>query len=68
VSGHTLRPAAGFNWMQIAWGAPDQVRTAFCSYCDQPLDEDACNLILWREDGWAAEFCTDCQRRWWGLE
>jgi hypothetical protein len=62
-----LRPKDGFVWMKIQWGAPDQVRTVFCSYCDQPLDDESVPLILWREDGWCAEFCDACQRDWWGV-
>jgi len=71
--GNTLRPLPGFNWMQVSWGAPDEVRTVRCSYCDSPLgdpeDEDRdIPLILWNEADWCAEFCTACQRRWWGFE
>ena len=25
-------------------------------------------LILWRQDGAAAEFCDACQATWWGFE
>jgi hypothetical protein len=63
----TLKPRAGFNWTQVSWGGPDERRTDKCSYCDAPLTEDEVPLILWNNDGWAAEFCEACQRRWWGL-
>lgn len=64
-----LTPTAGFNWAQVAWGAPDEVRRENCSYCDSPLGEDEMPLILWRKgDGWCAEFCTTCQSRWWGFQ
>jgi hypothetical protein len=64
----SLSPMPGFNWSQVGWGAPDQVRTLQCSYCDEPLDDEEMPLILWRGDGWCAEFCEACQRKWWGLE
>ena len=62
-----LFPKAGFVWMKIQWDAPDEIRTSFCSYCDRPLDEDSVPLIIWREDGWCAEFCDDCERDWFGF-
>ncbi|MBO0716438.1 MAG: hypothetical protein J2P55_03755 [Rhizobiales bacterium] len=66
----TLRPKAGFDWTLINWGAPDQRRTKHCSYCDEPLpldDDQFVPLILWNAEGWCAEFCDTCQRKWWGL-
>lgn len=68
MSDMRLTPALGFNWFQVAWGAPDQVRTLSCSYCDKPIGDDDVPLILWRIDHWCAEFCVECQRRWWGME
>ena len=66
-----LRAADGFNWMAVSWGGPDEQRTLTCSYCDADLRGDQLDgglpLVLWNEQGWCAEFCTDCQRRWWGL-
>jgi hypothetical protein len=65
----SLEPLPGFNWSQVAWGAPNQVRTEHCSYCDEPMDQDEeIPLILWRPDGWVAEFCEACQVKWWGAE
>ena len=61
-----LMPAPGFNWLQVGWGGPDEIRTSKCSYCDQPLAEEIVPLLVMREDGWVAEFCEACQRRWWG--
>lgn len=64
-----LRPAAGFNWMAVFWGGPDEPQTTTCSYCDAPLreTEDAVPLMLWNTEGWCAQFCEICQRKWWGL-
>jgi hypothetical protein len=58
--------------MLINWGGPDEPRTDCCSYCGDKLpdeDEDAefVPLILWNEDGWAAEFCDHCQAAWFGV-
>lgn len=66
-----LRPAAGFDWTAVSWGGPDQQRTTICSYCEAPIVDDDCDyldvpLILTTEDGWVAEFCDACQRKWWG--
>jgi hypothetical protein len=68
-----LRPKPGFNWMNVAWGAPDEIRTAHCSYCGDKLpteDEDPefVPLILWNAEGWAAEFCDHCMATWFGME
>lgn len=69
----TLRPAPGFNPAQIGWGGPDEPPTVTCSYCDAALpgDEDDdyyVPLILWREDGWCAQFCWHCQVLWFGTD
>jgi hypothetical protein len=69
----TLKPQAGFNWALVNWGAPDQRRTDRCSYCEAvfPDDDDDPGfvpLILWNREGWTAEFCDTCQRKWWGLQ
>ncbi len=63
-----LEPLPGFDWSRVKWGGANQRRTATCSYCSEPLDEDQMPLILWKESGDAAEFCERCQRRWWGME
>ena len=63
-----MRPNARFNWMQVSWGAPDQIRTETCSYCDAPIDDESVPLIIWRADGWVGEFCEECQRQWWGMQ
>jgi hypothetical protein len=35
-----LQPRPGFNWLNVAWGAPDQRRTDRCSYCGDPFPEN----------------------------
>lgn len=62
-----LAPRTGFNWMQVSWDAPNSVRATRCAYCDEPFGVKDIPLILWRPDGWAAEFCADCVERWWGM-
>lgn len=62
-----LRDADSFNCMAVSWSGPDETRTLTCSYCDAELRDGGLPLVLWNEDGWCAEFCTECQRRWWGL-
>ena len=67
-----LHPTAEFNWQQVSWGGPDEVVTETCSYCEAPLgDMDEPDyevpLILWNKDGWCAQFCIECQRRYWGM-
>lgn len=69
-----LKPKPGFDWSRVNWGGPEDVRTRQCSYCAKPFpdEEDEENdfvpLILWKQDGSAAEFCEDCQREWFGIE
>ena len=67
-----LRPLPGFNWLNVAWGGPDEPRTLVCSYCGDTLpteDEDPAfvPLILCNADGWVAEFCDHCMGRWFGM-
>lgn len=54
--------------MLVSWGAPDETRTEICSYCAEPLCDHEVPLIFWNRDGWCAEFCENCQRKWWGME
>lgn len=69
MKGNALQPRPGFNWMAVSWGGPDELRTDKCSYCETlfPKDDAFVPLIVWRDDGWCAEFCDACQRDWWGL-
>ena|ERR1700733_8937621 len=63
-----LAPNPGFNWQQVSWGGPDEPQAETCSYCDAPIEEDSVPLMIWNADGWGAQFCDDCQERWWGME
>jgi hypothetical protein len=68
----TLAPLPCFDWALVKWGAPNARRTTRCSYCgaqfpDGEDDAEFVPLILWNPEGWCAEFCDACQRRWWGL-
>jgi hypothetical protein len=60
-----LRPLPGFNWLQVSWGAPEDVKARHCSYCEKLLEDEEMPLLLWNRDGWAACFCESCQV-WWG--
>lgn len=64
----SVQPRAGFDWAHIAWGRPDSPVSALCSYCSAGIQERSCPLRLYRSDGRAAQFCDDCQRKWWGVE
>jgi hypothetical protein len=63
-----LKPKPGFDWNHISWGKPDSVRSALCSYCSAGIAEGSVPLILSTGAGYTAQFCDDCQRRWWGIE
>jgi hypothetical protein len=60
-----LEPRPGFDWNHVAWGKPDSPRSALCSYCSAGIGEDDVPLILWSENGYAAQFCAACQATWW---
>lgn len=66
-----LQPKEGFDWRKVQWGKPDEPRTQTCSYCGRPFPEDETAnfipLIIWKQDGHAAEFCEECQREWFGM-
>ena len=69
----TLRALPGFNWMNVAWGGPDETRALVCSYCGDKLpteeeDPEFVPLILWNADGWCAEFCDHCATTWFGVQ
>jgi hypothetical protein len=63
-----LRPKAEFDPLLVCWGGPGQPRTDCCSYCSGGFRDNEVPLILGTEDGWVAEFCEGCQRRYWGFE
>jgi hypothetical protein len=60
-----LRPRLGFNWLQVSWGAPEEVAARHCSYCEKLLKDEEMPLFLWNSEGWAACFCESCQAQWW---
>jgi hypothetical protein len=63
-----LEPKAGFDWDRVTWGRPDSPVSALCSYCSASIDEDDVPLRMWAyKAGHAAQFCRQCQRRWWGM-
>ena len=64
----TLAPKPRFDWGRVAWGKPDSVRSAVCSYCFAAIGERDVPLILWTDDGHAAQFCRACQKTLWGME
>ena len=63
-----LEPKPGFDWDRVTWGRPDSPRSALCSYCSAVIPEDCVPLIMWKADGHAAQFCDDCQAKWWGMQ
>jgi hypothetical protein len=62
-----IKPAEGFDWDRVTWGKPDEMPSEFCSYCSTEIPEDSVPLTLFTDDGHAARFCDNCQRRWWGM-
>ena len=62
-----LQPQPGFDWRKVNWGRPDSPRSVLCSYCANFIIEDEVPLIVWKDDGHAAQFCDECQATWWGF-
>jgi hypothetical protein len=54
--------------MAVSWGGPDEPASTTCSYCDAPIPDDDCPLILFNDLGWCARFCRACQVRWFGFQ
>jgi len=63
-----LEPRDGFNWSRVIWSRPDASPSVLCSYCSAVLPEHAVPLILFKAAGDTAQFCRDCQVRWWGFQ
>lgn len=61
----TLKPREGFDWNRVTWGRPDAVRSALCSYCSAGIGIDDVPLVLSTPQGYVAQFCEDCSKRWW---
>lgn len=68
MTGRALRPAFGFDWLAVSWGGPDAPRSETCSLCEAEIKNNDVPLMMWNEEGWCAQFCMNCQRRWWGLQ
>jgi hypothetical protein len=64
----TLEPKAGFDWGKVTWGRPDSPPTVLCSYCSAVIPDDDIPLILSSTQGYAARFCKQCRKTWWGFE
>ena len=62
-----LTPLPGFDWARVVWGRPDSPQSALCSYCQAYISDDLVPLIMWKPDGSAAQFCDECQGKWWGV-
>jgi hypothetical protein len=60
----TFDPARGFNWRKVTWGRPDAPRSVLCSYCSAVIPDDGIPLIMWTSEGYAAQFCDECQSKW----
>jgi hypothetical protein len=65
---HQIKPKPGFDWAKVTWGRPDSPRSVLCSYCSAAIPEDSVPLMMWTKESYAAQFCEDCQRRWWGMK
>jgi hypothetical protein len=48
-----LRP--GFDWRLVAWGRPDSPVSGLCSYCRTGIGPDDVPLIMWNDEGYAAQ-------------
>jgi hypothetical protein len=46
----------------LAWGRPDSPRRPLCAICHGALPEVP--VMMFTEDGWAANFCDKCFKRW----
>jgi hypothetical protein len=42
-------------------------RSERCSVCGTPIGEEDAELLLWRDNGDSAKFCTACVDRHWGM-
>jgi len=68
MSQYELKPNEGFLWNRVTWGRPDSPATSVCSYCAAVLPDESSPLIISTQNGYAARFCSACQRDWWNLE
>jgi hypothetical protein len=63
-----FEPKAGFDWAKVTWGRPDSPRSVLCSYCSAVIRDGEVPLIMWKDDGHAAQFCDACMKQWWGIQ
>ena len=63
-----LKTKPGFEWTKVNWGRPDSPRSVLCSYCSASLSEDDVPLIVWNKRDFTAQFCAECQAKWWGMQ
>lgn len=63
-----LQPLPGFDWSKVTWGRPDSQPSVLCSYCSAVIPEDSVPLMMWNAKGYAAQFCDECQAKWWGFK
>jgi hypothetical protein len=68
MSAFELKPKRGFDWDKVSWGRPDSPRSVLCSYCSSSIGEDEVPLVMWKDDGHAAQFCDKCMVQWWGMQ
>jgi hypothetical protein len=61
-----LKTRNGFSWSLIAWGKPEGPRRPLCSYCFAKIDDEDGPLMLFKQDGSAAQFCDECVERYFG--
>jgi hypothetical protein len=66
-AGAKLEPKPGFDWAKVTWGRPDSPPSVLCSYCSAVIGKDEVPLMMWKDDGHAAQFCDACMERWWGM-
>jgi len=63
-----LEPKPGFDWTRVKWSGPYAPVDETCSYCGEAILEDSMPLRMWNDESYAAVFCDDCMREWWGIE
>ncbi len=45
---------------RIAWGKPESERSDFCSLCFARIPDNSVPLMVFKQDGHAAQFCDPC--------
>lgn len=57
----------GFDWSRVAWGRPDSPMRPLCAYCHSKIDDGDVPMMLWKDDGSCAQFCSECEQ-WFGVD